>query len=497
MRQFIPSLAETLQTQFDRKFSPAQTQDGPMTDTFYSQWRARTAPPVLRESLPIPPPERLLQAIWQHQRLRRDALHTIDGRTVRVLHPGFWNHEPGPDFRRGVIRLENEPAASGDIEVDPRAADWHAHGHATNPNFANVILHVIWNGPAKTALPTLRLQPHLDAPLAELADWQATQPPLPVEYAGQCRAPLAELADDVQEELLCQAAAERLRTKSADLACIARAHGWEVALWHGLFRALGYKHNVWPMQNLAEQLPALRENAPKDAIVWQARLFGVGGWLDDDSQTQSPAAKKFLRKLWDHWWRDRDAFAEITLPKSLWQLAGLRPANHPSRRLALLAHWLARDDLPARLEHWLQLDCAKSKLASSLLEALAVEPDEFWQWHWTFKSARQAKPCPLLGIMRTTDLAINIILPWFHARAVADKNHELLARIEQRYRDWPAGQDNAVLKLARQRLFGGTRRLSTAAHQQGLLLIVRDFCDHAPATCEDCPFPDLVRSWPS
>ena len=96
-----------------------------------------------------------------------------------------------------------------------------------------------------------------------------------------------------------------------------------------------------------------------------------------------------------------------------------------------------------------------------------------------------------------TDLAINAILPWFHARARAGKNQKMLARIERRYRDWPPAQDNRILKLARQRLFGGARKLTGAAQQQGLLQIVRDFCDHAPATCEDCCFPDLVRSWPA
>lgn len=45
-----------------------------------------------------------------------------------------------------------------------------------------------------------------------------------------------------------------------------------------------------------------------------------------------------------------------------------------------------------------------------------------------------------------------------------------------------------------QRLFGIPRRLATAAAQQGLIQITRDYCDHAPTTCENCHFPDLMRS---
>lgn len=165
-----------------------------MTETFYSQWRHAGSIALVRDASSGPPPERLLQALWQRQRLQRDALRTLDGRPVRVLHPGFWNHEAGPDFRGAVIQLENETPIRGAVEVDPVGADWHAHGHAVNPAFAKVILHVIWNGPAHTALPTLLLEPYLDSPWAELAGELAGHTQLPAEFAGQCRAPLAALA---------------------------------------------------------------------------------------------------------------------------------------------------------------------------------------------------------------------------------------------------------------------------------------------------------------
>ena len=259
-----------------------QRQAGKMTGTIYSQWRAQSVAAQVCETVGDTPSERLMQSIWQHQRLRREALQTTDGRAVRVLHPGFWNHEAGPDFQRAVIQVGDDFPASGDVEVDPIAADWRAHGHHANPAFEGVILHVIWNGPAKTALPTLRLQPHTDAPLAALADWQAAEPWLPIQFAGKCRAPLAELSTETQDALLSEAAAVRSQNKADDLARHARRHGWESALWHGLFRALGYKHNTWTMQNLAERLTTMRAPVPADATAWQARRLGVAGVLADE-----------------------------------------------------------------------------------------------------------------------------------------------------------------------------------------------------------------------
>jgi hypothetical protein len=69
--------------------------------------------------------------------------------------------------------------------------------------------------------------------------------------------------------------------------------------------------------------------------------------------------------------------------------------------------------------------------------------------------------------------------------------------MERRYFAWPASGDNAVLRLARARLLGGEgpKVLSNAAAQQGLLQIVRDFCEQSNSLCVDCPFPELVRTW--
>jgi hypothetical protein len=136
-------------------------------------------------------------------------------------------------------------------------------------------------------------------------------------------------------------------------------------------------------------------------------------------------------------------------------------------------------------------------LAGSLLETLQVEADEFWSWHWTFRSARLKKAQPLLGATRMTDLAVNVVLPWLWSRAAEGKNETMQRAIEQRYFLWPSAEDNSVLKLARQRLLGGASRraLAGAAAQQGLIQIVRDFCDHSNAICDNCAFPELVTEF--
>src|ERR1051325_1928759 len=108
---------------------------------WYLRWRAeRVNLPRLSEKPDQAPPEALLQQVWLYQRLLQDKLRTIEGRPVRVLHPGFWNREPGPDFRQAIIQVGNEPPISGDVEIDLVPAGWEQHLHAANPAYRNVVL---------------------------------------------------------------------------------------------------------------------------------------------------------------------------------------------------------------------------------------------------------------------------------------------------------------------------------------------------------------------
>jgi Protein of unknown function (DUF2851) len=467
---------------------------------FYAGWRARTGPgQLLREEHEPFPPEQLLQIIWQRQRLHRDRLMTLDGRKLRVLHPGFKNHEAGPDFRGAMVQLDGEPPRQGDVEVDLRSSGWKSHGHDRNPAFKNVILHVIWEGDrAASEIPALPLKDRLDAPLTELGAWlgRDSLKTLPEDLRGKCCGPLHDLPPEKLTKLLHHAAEVRWQSRAAQFQARARQAGWEQALWEGLFRALGYKQNIWPMHSLAESRPQWLPQ-PCAPAMCQARLFGVGGLLPAELSRAQTGADAYVRRVWDQWWREREQFGDCTLPRQLWRFNNLRPANHPQRRLALAAHWLAAGDLPVKLEKWFAARVPDAALAESLLEVLQVGRDDFWSWHWTFRSARMSKPQPMLGAARLTDLAVNVILPWLWIRAVEGKNEELQRAAEHRYYHWPAAEDNSVLRLARQRLLGGAKALALkgAAAQQGLLQILRDFCDHSNALCEHCEFPDLVRGW--
>jgi hypothetical protein len=472
----------------------------PDRNNFYADWRAQNLRQWLLREGAEPPPERLLQLIWFHQRLQREELMTVDGRSVRVLHPGFWNREAGPDFRGAVVRFNGESPKSGDVEVDLHSTGWRAHRHAGNPNFQNVLLHVVWHSEKPTDLPTLPLRDHLDAPLDELMLWLGGEEAsgFPSALEGQCRGPLQNLTPQKLCELLRQAALVRLRSKGARFQARARRVGWEQALWEGLLRALGYKHNAWPMQHLGELRPVLCPAGENPGILaLQARLLGASGLLPGQLAGRPAGTDRYLRQLWDLWWRERESLSDVSLPPSIWRFAGIRPGNHPHRRLALAAHWLAAGDLPVRVERWCTATIPDSRLPDSLLELLQVRDDPYWLRHWNLRGTPTTRAQPLLGATRVADLAVNVILPWLWVRAAEGRRDDLRKEMERRFFAWPLAEDNAVLKLARQRLMRGAKvkGLRGAAGQQGLIQIVRDFCECSNAVCAACCFPDLVKDW--
>ena len=387
------------------------------------------------------------------------------------------------------------------MEIDVAAAGWRNHGHLGNPEFSGVILRVIWEGELRRKEedwpPVMTLKDRLDSPLGPLSLELGNTPlgDLPGHLTGVCAAPLSAVSPELLQELLLPAAQNRLSQKAARITARARQSGWEQSLWEALFRALGYKRNEWPMHCVAEALPRLLQPGD-DVIRLQSRLLGVAGLLPSEPPKRSRRAREYWHQLWDHWWREREALRPLLLPSRAWRQNAQRPANHPQRRLALAAHWLMRPEFFVSLENWFRQDYPKSQLDTSLVRVLCPEKDRFWSRHWSLGSRCQEAAAPLLGVPRATDLAMNAILPWFWARASTSANHQSArVRAEYRYYQWPTGQDNAVLRLARKRLLGNRprREFGSEALNQGLLQIVRDFCSLSNAACEDCPFPQMLR----
>ncbi|MEZ4502478.1 MAG: DUF2851 family protein [Dehalococcoidia bacterium] len=84
--------------------------------------------------------EHELTAAWLMGRVPAEAL------PWPLLRPGRAGRGPGPDVREAAFVLPSGVVRSGDVEVHLRASDFLAHGHGGDPAYANVIVHLVWDG---------------------------------------------------------------------------------------------------------------------------------------------------------------------------------------------------------------------------------------------------------------------------------------------------------------------------------------------------------------
>ena len=376
--------------------------------------------------------------------------HTTDGEAFEILHFGEWNREAGPDFKGAVIQFEKSGKKTGDIEVDREGRDWERHGHALNASFTGVILHFFIEDSRDQAF--ARTLDHRAVPQARLV---LDAPATPHEIS-----PAEHVSLDEARRMISEAAEFRLRHKhSAHVRAVA-LHGADAAMFHAIATGLGYKNNAIPFL-LAAQRASLRRAG---GVSGEALLFGLAGFLEPRSFDEADEiTRRYLKPLWDEWWAVRDAMTRIVLDKKMWKLSGIRPSNHPHRRLgALAAVATAFDTLRKSMRE------AGAKGFRASLENL---DHPYWCRHWNLSAAELSKPVVLIGGDRITDLLINAFLP----SQPLDIARAELGRLRGPY---PSGR----LLRASNWLVGSVAPdlMRTAMDQQGLLQLYTDFSAVTP-----------------
>lgn len=252
--------------------------------------------------------ERHVQAIWYDRDLRPDRMTTRRGEPVAVVHPGTWNLGPGPDFKDAVLEVGREGRrVRGDVEVHLSPSDWTAHGHGSDPAYANVVAHVTWGcGPEPGSLPPSAVSIWMGRFVTPLVGFMPEQ----VDLAAYpfARLPVADrpchdaLASDpvLAGEVLAAAGEHRLRMKARRLSAILASRPLErcQVFYEEVMNALGYRHNSRGFRQVAESVPYDRIAAePENA---EGALLAAGEFVD-------------------------------------WFRCGIRPSNLPEVRLAAAA----------------------------------------------------------------------------------------------------------------------------------------------------------------
>lgn len=253
--------------------------------------------------------EELLHWIWETKNFVHQEKYTTNGKNIIIHDTGHLNRSDGPDFLNAEVTIGNL-RWFGDIEIHWVPSDWKTHGHHKDPNYEQVILHVIFKDTCEkiqhsngSPIPTFCLSSHLRKPLQSFLEQYRQQPKLP------CSGQFSFISEEAFEKQLEQAHKEYFEQKVNDIlafydSTLVPSKAWQKMLAIALFDGLGISHNRRPMQKLAEKLFPIAQNYNSSQQLKDRALQ-----LSDINSSDTSA----------------DTFN--------WNHRGVRPGNHPTARI--------------------------------------------------------------------------------------------------------------------------------------------------------------------
>lgn len=241
-----------------------------------------------------------LAARWSAGCWRGATLRTERGEMYRVVFEGRRGGGAGPDFRDAVLACGDGSQVYGDIELHLRPTGWRAHGHAGDPRYNGLALHVVLtravHDPTETRLANGRA-----VPLVVLGNLDDAAPPpaLDALYRWPCAGNgdagrSARLMELLREAGMARFAEHTARFVGALQAAPTVDVGWDApnrVLWLALAEALGYGRDRAALRQLGESLldaaptskieatlPSVERMRARGLLAWRARWRQAGPW---------------------------------------------------------------------------------------------------------------------------------------------------------------------------------------------------------------------------
>lgn len=407
---------------------------------------------------------------------------------LHVLYPGRPSSGVGPDFQDALLITEDGDFVRGDVEVHIRQRDWRAHGHHLDSRYNHVVLHLFLQGERdKTCLESGTRVPEvlLISPLHTSTSSNSQSggaiplgaPPLFLLNGRQIVAAPMEslrlLSLKELEQALDDAGERRFLHKASAMLKRLRGGDAQEILYAGLMEGLGYSRNRNTMLLLAGGLPLrqLRKlmGQRADQLALEALLLGTAGLLPHQSGDSLPIgeARERSGELADIW---HSMGEPLAVTAGMWNRSGLRPQNSPERRL-VGASCLIEEYWSAGLVDGLR-NLVEKGSQTEIEKGLEVGSSGFWANHLDFHHPVAHQAPVLIGRSRAREIVINVLMPFFYARAHLLGDGNLKRRISDLYCRFPPGQDNEITREVKALLMVSNvcrPVVNSARRQQGLI----------------------------
>jgi Protein of unknown function (DUF2851) len=412
--------------------------------------------------------ERLLQFIWQFQYYNKDNLTTVSGEGLTVLKAGMVNSDQGPDFLGARIRIGTQLWV-GNIELHVDSDDWFRHMHDSDPNYGNVVLHVVWRdqGRHPPGVAVLEIENRVPVMLLDrYRQWMSAASFIPCGSSVGLVDGLVLLG--WKERLI----AERLEKKAAKITELLRANRfyWEEALWWLVARNFGQQVNADAFEAIAKSVSYRTILRHRQSLLQLEALFlGQAGLLErrpgDDYMRGLRREYIFLARKY--------GLKRIMIPVHFLRM---RPSSFPVLRLAQLALLIHQQ------EHLLNTVLESS--LTSLKGLFSLQLSGYWDKHYIPGKESVA------GKKRTGDqlvqhLLINVVVPFLYAYGKHFDDSRYCERAEELLYGLPSEKNRIITGFDKLGL-----KAHLAADSQFLLELRSCYC--AQWRCLDCAIGNYI-----
>ncbi len=421
--------------------------------------------------------EDFLQYIWRTKRLTSQVLSATNGSQIEVLKPGHYNTDQGPDYLFAQLNID-DVIWVGNIEIHVNSSDWNKHQHSDDPNYKNIILHIVWNHDVDILvndqpLLTLELKHYvLNTDLERYHLLKDSQFHIP------CHAFFNQVPNHVKLNQLDKLVVERLESKTNRIKDLLATNeqDWEAVFYNYFCQYLVTPVNTDAMSRLNQLVPwnlvyKLNE------LELEAALFGTAGMIPDIHQSDYVTQ---LSNQFDH------LVTKYKLKKmnsNSWLFLRLRPAHFPSLRIAQIARFFSSIQRPfAKILEF--------KSLNQVREFLNTTPSTYWQEHYLFDKISPSSNGHRLGKQTKDILIINVICPLLYVYGQTVLSNDLCSKALSWLEQVGAEKNKYTNDW---KLMG--LKADSAAQSQAMLQLSKHYCEHTK--CLECQIGHYIMSNPT
>jgi len=405
--------------------------------------------------------EDFLYYLWQHY-LPGKTFQGTQKERITLIHPGRHNPDSGPDFFNGRVKI-GDTLWAGNIEIHLKSSDWFRHGHQNDPNYDNIILHVVYENDR----PVLRQS---GEPVATLELKDKFDRRLFDTYQGFLRSkhwiPCQETIDRAGHfqilNWLQRLAIERLQRKAGEIENLLRdsRHDFREIFYQKLLQNYGFKVNAEAFGQLACSLPFALLAKHKDNLQQiEALLFGQAGFLHAGFPGDI-----YARSLQNEYRFLAQKYSLTPMEPRVWKFMRMHPPNFPTLRIAQFARLFYRSTgLLQKIPEAERLD--------DVVNLLQTEASGYWKTHYRFGKTTTAHSAKM-GKSSIHLLLINTIIPFVFVYGRMVNRQPLRDKAMEWLSGLPAEKNGTTRRFAELDIHA-----ANAMQSQALLRLKTMYCD--------------------